>query len=126
MSDFVNRTVKVFDLLTLTVLMSQGDLDYTMVEYWDCTRAYRPGTSNLWTQRWPEPPVLRSCCLACLCKRQGHFADAESNRTMLLYKVKAGNIQIARAWLRTTLTQCDGCGVLPSIPINPNWLDTLL
>lgn len=125
MSDFVNRTVKVLDVLTLTVLLEQGDIDYTMCEYWDCTQAYRPGQLDVpWLKDWQRrPPTQHTCCLACLCKRSGLFHDADTNRSELLRKVGEGDFQITRVWLRTSLTQCSGCGHLPHKPLNPNWLD---
>lgn len=126
MSDFANRTVKVLDPLTLTVLLEQGDIDYTMCEYWDCTMAHRPGdaAAEAFSQHWRrQPPVQHTCCLACLCKRTGWFHDAEDNRAALVDAVTKGNFQITRVWLRTSLTQCSGCGHLPHKPLNPNWLD---
>lgn len=126
MSDFANRTVKVLDPLTLTVLLEQGDIDYTMCEYWDCTVAHRPGdaAAEAFSQHWRrQPPVQHTCCLACLCKRTGWFHDAEDNRAALVDAVTKGNFQITRVWLRTSLTQCSGCGHLPHKPLNPNWLD---
>ncbi len=123
MSDFANRTVKVLDVLTLTVLLEQGDIDYTMCEYWDCINAYRPDKDQ-WQRDWQRsPPIQYTCCLACLCKRNGWFQDAEDNRAELVRAVSAGSIQISRVWLRTALTQCSGCGHLPHKPLNPNWLD---
>lgn len=134
MSDFANRVVKVFDVLTLTVLFEQGDIDYTMVEYWDCTRAYRPTKPNdgqSYTlaevgQSWRrEPPQLHTCCLACLCKRHGRATDAEDNKGALLRAIQDGNVQITKAYLRTELTRCSGCGNKPTKVVNPQWLNSL-
>jgi hypothetical protein len=111
-NDFVNRTVKVFDTLTLIVMLEQCDFDYTMVDFYKRVRG-----------RWgyEDSTAFHSSCLACLLRRHTVLINGDDGRSALLDKVHAGDIQIIRAFLRTELTKCPGCGSKNLPQLNPDW-----
>lgn len=135
MTSFDNRTIDVLPLLTVIVLLEQGDMDYTMVDWWDCHSALigelpvhmKGGFAQATLRsRYLQGPGKHTSCFAC-CARMWSFSSEESARkSALVSAVKSGALQIERAYLRTELTHCSRCGSKkPTKVVNGEWLKAL-
>lgn len=106
MSGFTgNHDIKVFDGLTVMVMLEQCEPSLTMVEFWESS--YGVLGSNIFDEVIYDDIKHKKLCLACLyLSRSSYHADA---RTRVLEDVKAGTLQIVSVYPKSEMAICPRC-----------------
>lgn len=110
--------LKVFDLLTVTVMVEQCEPSLTMVRYPVARTQFAGGYKRLVLE--PE----QTCCMACV-MNMTELRRTQEPRTALLNAVRLGNTQILNIRLREDGERCRRCQAHLTL-VNGQWQSDFL
>lgn len=109
--------IKVFDLLTVIVMIEQCEPDLTVVTYWEGQpQRKREAHAFLKSLAPAQAPTQHTMCMACLLKVVTRFRNADG-RADLIAAVKDGTINVQSIAPREDNWRCPRCQshLIPSV-----------